>query len=370
VHASRILIPMVGFGRTGGYRVLSELASAWTRSGREVDFLVPAELSCPYFPTSAGIVIVDAAGSVSRRQRGPADAGHQQAPGARDIYWRLLRGLRQIGAGYDVILANQSLTTFPVLIADCGTARKFYYVQAYEPDYYAVRSGWKSRLLRGLSLISYALPLRQIANAPIYIGHKGIRATSWIAPGIDPATFFRRVRPPAPGAAGRWTIGTIGRRERDKGTVFVQRAFELLAGREPDVHLKIAFNTASELWHHERAQIVTPASDRELAEFYRSVDVLVAVPTQQFGACHYPVLEAMACGTPVVSTGHLPADRSNAWIVPPGDAAAIASAVLEVRATSAAELALKIDRAAAATAAFTWDKVAGDFLQLLEQEGD
>jgi glycosyltransferase involved in cell wall biosynthesis len=212
--------------------------------------------------------------------------------------------------------------------------------------------------------------LKQIANAPVYIGHKGIRAKAWIAPGINPGTFFRKGAPPPRRADGRWTIGTIGRRERDKGTVFVQEAFELLAAADPHVQLKIAFNTASDGWHHERAEIITPANDLELAEFYRSVDVLVAVPTQQFGACHYPVLEAMACGIPVISTGHLPADRSNAWIVPPGDAHAIVKALREVRETSPGELSAKLDLAAEATRPFTWDKVASDFLQLLEREGD
>jgi glycosyltransferase involved in cell wall biosynthesis len=364
------LIPIVGFGRTGGYRVLSELASRWAETGQEVDFLVPSELASPYFPTAAGIRMIDAVGSITRRPSDCAAAGHPRTPGAREIYWRLLRALRRIGAEYDVILANQSLTTIPVFIADCGRARKFYYVQAYEPDYYAVRSGWKSLVLRGLSLISYTLPLQQIANAPVYIGHKRIRAKAWIAPGIDPGTFFRKGALPRHGTDGRWIVGTIGRKERDKGTVFVQEAFERLAATDPHVHLKIAFNTASAGWHHERAEIITPANDLELAEFYRSVDVLVAVPTQQFGACHYPVLEAMACGIPVISTGHLPADRSNAWLVLPGNADAIVRALGEVRETSPAELSAKLDLAAEATRRFTWDKVASDFLQLLERGGD
>jgi len=36
----RILIPIGGFGRAGGYRVLSELANHWIALGATVDFLV------------------------------------------------------------------------------------------------------------------------------------------------------------------------------------------------------------------------------------------------------------------------------------------------------------------------------------------
>ena len=33
----RILIPIIGFGKGGGYRVLSQLASYWHRAGCQLD---------------------------------------------------------------------------------------------------------------------------------------------------------------------------------------------------------------------------------------------------------------------------------------------------------------------------------------------
>lgn len=63
VPAMRILIPMLGFGRAGGYRVLSELANVWLRAGHDVAFAVPATSEVPYFPTEATIHWLDGKGA-------------------------------------------------------------------------------------------------------------------------------------------------------------------------------------------------------------------------------------------------------------------------------------------------------------------
>jgi len=38
--------------------------------------------------------------------------------------------------------------------------------------------------------------------------------------------------------------------------------------------------------------VVVPGNDTELADYYRSVDILIAPGTVQHGAPHYPVMEA------------------------------------------------------------------------------
>ena len=78
---------------------------------------------------------------------------------------------------------------------------------------------------------------------------------------------------------------------------------------------------------HKWLEIVRPNSDAELADYYRSVDILVAPGTVQHGAPHYPVLEAGACGTIVVTTGYLGATEETAWLVSNRSAESIVTAV-------------------------------------------
>ncbi|MCV5715064.1 hypothetical protein OFN39_38260, partial [Escherichia coli] len=52
----RIAIPVVGFSRAGGERVLSRVASELIDRGHDVFFVAPDNLSAPYYPTNASIV--------------------------------------------------------------------------------------------------------------------------------------------------------------------------------------------------------------------------------------------------------------------------------------------------------------------------
>ena len=359
----RILIPITHFDRAGGFRVLSELANHWSDAGHAVDFLVDARSGPPYFPTCAGIRRFDVDG---REVSGVAERPTFAPRGNQASIWRTLyRGLSLIGASYDVILANHSITTWPVAFARTGTARKFYYVQAYEPEYYALKPGASAWITGVLARLSYRLPLTQIANAPIYVGHREIRALDWVPPGMDMTHFHRRPQPPVFDPSRPVVIGTIGRSEPTKGTGDVLAAFEQLVAAGRDVRLSVAFGNLPAGWSHPRAEVVPIQGDAALADWYRSLDVLVAPGTVQLGACHYPVLEAMACGTPVVTTGYLPADAGNAWLVPIRDPAAIAAAVDAVAGLDDERRQAMLDSAWRAVQAFAWPRVAADFLRLL-----
>ena len=52
----KIFIPVLGFGNTGGYRVLSELANGLIRKGYDVVFVTSSHNKTPYFPTVATII--------------------------------------------------------------------------------------------------------------------------------------------------------------------------------------------------------------------------------------------------------------------------------------------------------------------------
>lgn len=367
--AMRILIPVIGFGRAGGYRVLSELASHWTGLGAEVDFLVDARSDPPYFPTRAGIRRFGRDGREAAANANPAPFAARG--NAASIYLGMWRALRQLTPGYDVVLANHSLTTWPVALAPPparGRRGRVYYIQAYEPEYFAGERGWRARVLQVLSDASYRLPMRRVVNAPIYLEYRSIRAAEWIPPGIDDALFTRRPTLPGSVHGEPWTIGVIGRREPGKGTADALAAFERLAARRSDVRLRVAYGNLPDGWSHPRAEVVVPADDRELAAYYRSLDVMLAPGRVQLGAAHYPVLEAMASGVAVVTTGYLPAAPDNAWLVPIHAPDAIAAAIEDIMRTPPDVLAARLDRAAAAVESFTWHAVAGRFLELLRQD--
>lgn len=364
----KILIPIIGFGKAGGYRVLSELANNWLLTGHQVDFLVDDRSDDPYFPTCATIQRFDRKGNVSNKNKKSTKTIFAADGNAFSIYFGMLRALQSIGANYDVILANHSLTAIPVALARTGEAKKFYYIQAYEPEYYELENGKKAKFLKWLSILSYRLPLRQIVNAPVYIGYRTIRAFDWVPPGINKTIFYQRTSPPSFEALQTWTIGLIGRHEPSKGIRYALEAFEEIAKTDKNVRLKVAFGNLPDGWKHDQVEVVVPKNDSELADFYRSIDIMLAPGIVQLGACHYPVLEAMACGTPVVTTGYFPADNLNSWIVPVADSKAIVEAVICIKGITSEVLKKKLDIAKNAIKPFSWQCVSEKFLDLLKKQ--
>ena len=309
-----IVIPILGFGRAGGFRVLSKLGTEWVRAGHRVRFLCRPGGPPPYFPTEAEVVHYQE--TTGRVRTLPTFA----------MLGAMRRALSTEAREADLVLANHNMTAWPVATARLR-GRRGYYIQAYEPDFFSDQTGPRAVLFRNLARGSYYLPLQQVVNAPVYVDYPGIRATEWVPPGVDLSLFQPRPQPsdgPVP------VMGCIGRHEPWKGTADVVAAYQVLRERGEQVRLRIAYHVPETVGLPEGAELVVPANDEELAGFYRSLDVQVAPGTVQFGAPHYPVIEAMACGVPVVTTGYLPATPQNAWLVPSNDPAAVADAVLSV----------------------------------------
>lgn len=305
----KILIPIDDFGRAGGFRVLSELANFWIRSKHQVNFLAPDCSELPYFPTIAPIIWVDRNGDLVNQRANVKSRGITRLV---SIY----KALNSIAEQYDIILANHSLTAFPVWFCKCSNNKKFYYIQAYEPDYFWNVKTFKSKILGMVSIYSYYLPLHRIVNAPIYFKYKNIRSDKFVLPGLD-LNIFKPDDTSIVDYKNKETIiiGCIGRKEPEKGIKYVLKAFEQLYNQDNRFLLRVAFDNLPNDWSHERCEVVIPNNDTELASYYKSLDILIAPGTVQHGAAHYPVLEAMACGIPVVTTGYYGADNSTAWII-------------------------------------------------------
>ncbi|GMA24873.1 hypothetical protein GCM10025864_26320 [Luteimicrobium album] len=201
---------------------------------------------------------------------------------------------------------------------------------------------------------------------------KGFRGqVHWIPLGFDPAVFHPDdARPEAvPGTGGRVRVGYAGRLVDYKGVRVLLDAVETsdtlrldLVGDGP-----LRDEVAARAARSDGRVTLHPGTDAEgLAAFYRSVDVL-AVPSlvtpgwvEQFGRV---VVEAMACGTPVVatSTGALPDVVGDAGLlVTPDDVPALRDALERVGddpALAARLRAASIERAATCT----WASVADDY---------
>lgn len=306
----KILIPILGFGQAGGYRVLSKLANELISLGHSVEFLSGDSSKNPYFPTLATIKWIDEKGLITTNK--PC-----LKQNAFSIQKRLTIALCNLPENsYDVILANHSLTTLPIKRA--GLAHKtIYYVQAYEPEFYSLSGGLKNRFLAYLSSRSYKMNLFTIVNAEIYLQYKKLTASRILYPGVDLKIFSPKNKE-LPNAINRDLIlGTIGRLEPYKGTRYIILAFKKLKLKYPGIQLHVAFGNPEDFKNEEGIYCCQPHGDEALANFYRSLDYYICAGYTQLGAFHYPVAEAMGCGIPVITTQYYPANETNSWLIKP-----------------------------------------------------
>ena len=352
-----ILIPMLGFARAGGYRVLSKLASEWIKMGHKVDFLVPETSPAPYFPTTANIIRCNRSGLLPDEQ---AKSETDRQTTAVDNLLSLYAGIKAVSENYDVILANHSFTVWPAWLARPRRATLVYYIQAYEPDYYALERKGFSWLL---SRLSYKLPFHLIVNSKIYAGYKGINTQDIVPPGVDFDVFYPKENAKNLDSADQIVIGTIGRLETAKGTIYAIEGFAKACTQDDRLTLKVAYGNLPDGWSHPGCSIVIPQNDQELADYYRSLDILLAPGITQHGAPHYPVMEAMACGVAVVTTGYIPADDRNSWLVDNMSSQSVCEGIL--RLIDDSEYRIKTERASRDIARFSWPQIARQMITII-----
>ncbi len=355
-----IIIPVLGFGKGGGNRVLSMLANTWILQGHQVKFISYFRSQNPNFHTNAEIIWVDAYGN----------RVDNNATNKKSIYVlflqiiALLNGLNKFAKEADIVMANQSYTSWPLYFAKIS-AKKFYYIQAYEYEYLEHLKGPKHIITKFLSYYSYYLPLKRIVNSPIYYKFKNLKSNMYVPPGID----FNLFKPDLNKSynyknKSKITIGCVGRIEPYKGTGYVYDAF-LELQKKLNVELLVAFGSKD--YAVDNIKNIQPANDEELADFYRSLDILISPGTVQFFAAHYPVLEAMACGIPTVTTGYMPALNHNSWLVRPHNISSIITAVLEI--TNDVELVKqKVNIAVNDVKQYDWDIVSRQMISYFKND--
>ena len=351
----KIFIPVFRFNKSGGFRVLCMLANKLIEKGFRVYFISYHQSLAPYYPTLAKVIWVNKCGiEVSR-----ADISESR----RLAFYHAFKGIRRWISlhvqSQDVAIVNFSLTAY--LLIFTKFTRKFYYIQAYEPEMIGTAT-WASRLMVFLAWLSYFLPFTRIVNADIYLHYKNIRASHVVPPGLDLEVFYPKK---SSIMTDKITVGCIGRTAEWKGANDVGRAVQMLRDDGLEVNFKVAFHEIK--MPKQEYELVIPDGDENLADFYRSLDILIAPGHIQLGAVHYPVIEAMACNTTVITTGYYPADETNAYIVPIKSPESIKKCILNIMEHPEDALG-KREKALKDIQNMSWDKVSQKFIDIIHCE--
>ncbi len=351
-----IIIPVFGFGKSGGYRVLSKLADQLIESGFQVSFISSVMSPSPNFPTKAKIIWIDNKGRVHNKSL--------EKPGSfLDHVIALIKAFQYIKKSrYDLIFLNYSLTA--VFLPKSLIQKSFYYVQAYEPDYFYRLGGIKNYILGKLSEWSYARNIFTIVNSEIFKDFKKLKSSRVLHPGLDFKLFYPKNQS---AKKDRIILGTIGRTEPYKGSKYIYEAFKLLRKSHPKLELHIAYGSEDISENIPGAICISPANDIELAEYYRSLDFYICALNMHLGAFHYPVAEAMACGVPVISTPFYLVSEDNSFVVEKNNARDIADKIL-IALENEDLVNTKIKNALSDVASLTWDNAGSELVKYIEEK--
>jgi len=172
---------------------------------------------------------------------------------------------------------------------------------------------------------------------------------------------------------GKGAVMIILRGLKFKGDDVSVKALNIVTQKHP-IHALIVgkSSTVKKLFNSVKPQftyeIFEDVNDYMLAKLYSSADVFLFTSyAESFGL---PPLEAMACGTPVVTTDCIgnrdyAINEVNSLIVPPGDVKALAEAVIRV--LNSSELRKKLIEGGLRTAEqWKWDSVVDKFEQAIK----
>lgn len=347
----KILIPVLSLGKSGGIRVLSNLANHWTAMGVDVTIVTSDHLYEPYYPLKCNLIYINDVGCVVETR---SNTRKTSLSNLRSLY----KFLKKNSFKYDVVLANYNLTCYPIVLG--SSANNFYYIQAYEPDFYDERKdNIKKDVRKFLAWFSYYLPLTRVVNSNSYTSYKNIVSNHVVYPGLDLNTYYPRIRD-YKDKNEKFIIGCIGRDILWKGSEDVSEAIKLLHIEGYDnIELVVAFHPVS----YEKHKLVQPNGDVSLSDFYRSLDILITPGHIQLDAVHYPVIEAMATCTPLITTGYYPSNKENSFVVQVKDPADIANKIIYVM--NNYDVAIKKSRLGLKDIEqFSWNKVSEGFLDI------
>lgn len=325
----KIVIPISRFEKSGGMRTLIILANGLAAKGHQVAFVVPKGQHKPSFPISP-LVAIEVVGK---------DVG--RLPLISGLLKKFQLALQMPRA--DVAIANAYMTAYVVWVSHLlkRVRHPVYFVQSYEPWAFG-EFGDGNVLLKKIRTIlakwTYNLPFRYLCNSKRVqdlLSQRHNCSSDVVPMGVDLDIFQPR---PRRAASNGTAMMTIGNKNRVKRYPLFLEAVSILA-QDHSIEAWVASDdSALPLPAGVPAKREQPRNDCELAELYASASVFVS--TSRFEGFGLPLLEAMACGTPVVTTNSggildFCSNRENCLIVESDRAEDVASAMREVLTDSA-----------------------------------
>jgi hypothetical protein len=275
----KIIIPVLGFGKSGGERVLSKIATELIKHNNEVFFVSPENGNIPYYGTEAKI------------ERSYYEKRFNRVINFLITYYHMYRTCCKLNP--DAVIANFHLTAYLVCFLP-KKIKKIYYIQAYEVVFY---QGLFRKLL---AYVTYLLPLKKITNHENLLPNILNKRKIIIPAGIDINIFHRRKD-----INSKKNIGVIGRQEKHKGTKeIIDTIISWASNSNVVINIAIFINKEDQQRLRDNKiqfNVIGINNDYELARFYRSNDIIIAAGLVEDGAFHYPCAEAMASGCIVIS---------------------------------------------------------------------
>ncbi len=276
----------------------------------------------------------------------------------------------------DIAIANYFLTAYPVWLSK-RPKYKLYYCQAYEPEFF-YDYGQKFKpickyilikiykfLYRKLAENSYKLGLAMFANNEKIVSRiENLTRKSNINIPIVHSGIETKYFKPQWNENNILNVGVIATPNYWKGTKYFLEGVHMLKKRNINFKISCAFGPPPEGSPEVEAHWVNPRSQEELAKFYASLDILVS-PMLITGEFALPPLEAMACGTAVISTKLLYAQhKQDYYEICPKNSVAIADAIEEL--INNKELRIKISKNGyELSRRFCWENIEKELLNFM-----
>lgn len=346
----KINYTMMSNARTGGVIVLANIMNRLVQRGHQISVTMPQKHLDLLSPEIDQIVGGDFQSRFSRFATRSLNAFYRKIFN-NETYLNIYRELdilENLTPECDINVATFHMTAFPVFRSEKGIP--FYHMQHYEVLFSS------DRHTKALAKESYYLPLRKIANS-LWLRDQVEGKVGGEIPIVNPAIEHEVFKPRADKKKGLKRIVCYGNNADWKGFPDAIEAMKLVLKKRNDVEW-IVFGLSPLKFQSNEApyQFMKGIFNEKLAELYSSSHIVIC--PSWYESFPLPPLEAMACGTPIVTTRIGTEDycfhEENSLVVPPKNPYAMSEAILRLLEDKPLSKKL-IENGLETAKQFTWD---------------